>query len=139
MDASIVDHHPDQPTIFVTEADYVQLERLAGSSPRPSPGAALLRAELDRAVVIEADESPWDFVRLGSLIRFTQGDSNEARTVRVVLPAAADIDRGQVSVLTPVGASLLGLRAGQRFSWLSPDGRRLSVRVLAVTAPAAAT
>ena len=132
MSASIGDQRQPQPAIYVTEPDHEQLERLVGTTSRPSPGAALLRAELDRAVVLGAEAAPGHFVRPGSLVRFLQGDAEDVRTVRVVLPSAADIDQGHISVLTPVGAALLGLQEGQRFRWRNPDGRAFSVEVLAI-------
>jgi regulator of nucleoside diphosphate kinase len=38
-----------------------------------------------------------------------------------------------VSVATPVGSALLGLKVGQSIDWTLPDGRRRRYRVLAVS------
>ena len=48
-----------------------------------------------------------------------------------------DAGAGRVSVLAPVGASLLGLAVGQRIDWPGVNGRTLRLRVLAVAPPAA--
>jgi len=52
--------------------------------------------------------------------------------VQLVYPADADIDAGKVSILTPVGAGLIGLRAGQAIAWPDRDGRARTLRVLGV-------
>jgi regulator of nucleoside diphosphate kinase len=45
-----------------------------------------------------------------------------------VFPADADIANGKISVLTPLGAALLGRREGETFSYESPGGK-VDVRV----------
>jgi regulator of nucleoside diphosphate kinase len=52
--------------------------------------------------------------------------------VRVSLPRDASIDDNRISVLSPVGAALIGLTAGEAFHWTDPEGRARGVRVLAV-------
>ena len=44
---------------------------------------------------------------------------------------AADIAKGRISVLTPVGAALIGLRPGQSIEWATRTGeiRRLTLLV----------
>ncbi|WP_407649143.1 GreA/GreB family elongation factor [Devosia algicola] len=50
----------------------------------------------------------------------------------MVYPVQADISRGRVSVLTPVGAALIGLRTGQSITWETRDGRNNVLTVLSV-------
>ena len=52
---------------------------------------------------------------------------------RLVYPGEADIAVGKVSVLSPVGAGLLGLKAGQSIQWPDRDGRLRALRVLKVS------
>jgi len=52
--------------------------------------------------------------------------------VRLVWPEHADISRGRVSVLTPVGVALLGLSAGDRFRWTTRAGEERALTVLEV-------
>jgi regulator of nucleoside diphosphate kinase len=87
-----------------------------------------LLAELDRARVVEDRRIAADVVRMGSTLRFTT-DCGEDRTVTLVFPGEADIAMGKVSVLTPIGAALIGLSASQSIDWTSRDGRvhRLTV------------
>jgi regulator of nucleoside diphosphate kinase len=60
---------------------------------------------------------PLDVVAIGSDVTFHETDSDQTRTVRLVFPRDADLDKGRVSVLTPLGAGLLGLSIGQNISW----------------------
>ena len=57
----------------------------------------------------------------------------EPRTVRLVYPGEADIEKGFVSVLTPVGAALIGLTAGQAIDWTDRDGRTRRLHVIEVS------
>ena len=52
------------------------------------------------------------------------------RQIELVYPDEADQATGKISVLTPVGSALIGLRVGQEIAWVFPDG---SVRRLKVT------
>ncbi len=44
----------------------------------------------------------------------------------LVFPAEADIAAGKVSVLTPVGAALIGLSKGESIAWTARDGEATS-------------
>ncbi len=87
--------------------------------------------ELDRAHVVTQTKLPQDAVRPGSLVSFTTTDGFD-RTYELVFPGEADISSGKVSVLTPVGAALIGLREGQTIPWTARDGRQLSLTVVRV-------
>ncbi|HVI32632.1 nucleoside diphosphate kinase regulator [Phenylobacterium sp.] len=118
------------PPVYVTEADYERLSNLAGLGR--TLGAELLGRELDRAIVVRPEEAPQRFVRLGSAVTYRELTSGEARRVTLVCPDQADIDAGRLSVLSPVGAALLGLCAGAAFSWSGADGRPRVVEIEAV-------
>jgi regulator of nucleoside diphosphate kinase len=55
--------------------------------------------------------------------------------VTLVYPHEADLDAGRISVLTPVGAALIGLSVGQSIEWQSPTGGWRSLTVLRVHDP----
>jgi regulator of nucleoside diphosphate kinase len=75
---------------------------------------------------------PADVVRIGSIIEFEVDDGRRLK-VQLVLPENADINAGRISVLTPVGAALIGLSSGQAMEWLGHDGRERLLTVLAVS------
>ena len=76
---------------------------------------------------------PGDVVTLGSEVTFRQDERTQ--TVQIVAPEEADIERRRISVLTPVGAALLGLAVGQKISWEMPDKRGSVLEVVAVRQP----
>jgi regulator of nucleoside diphosphate kinase len=118
-----------KPAITLTRSDYDSLARLAESFSGKNPEVAdQLFAELERARVVEDSRMRPDVVRMGSTLRFTT-NAGEDRTVTLVFPGQADIAEGKVSVLTPIGAALIGLAAGQSIDWTGRDGRthRLTV------------
>jgi regulator of nucleoside diphosphate kinase len=121
------------PTIYVDEAQQDLLQRLADRST--AEGAALLRRELERAVVVFADEVPQSFVKLNSVVEYEELSSGKTRTVSVVAPQDANIDENRISVVTPVGAAVLGLVAGESFTWNTDDGRPRSLMIRSVTNP----
>jgi regulator of nucleoside diphosphate kinase len=110
-----------EPTIYVAAAQHERLNQLAESCT--SQAARLLRRELERAVVVSDHEAPHNFVRLDSVVEYDDLLSGRSRKITLVAPQDADIDQSKVSVLTPVGAAVLGLVAGEAFSWLGEDGR----------------
>jgi regulator of nucleoside diphosphate kinase len=108
-------------TVYVAEDQHEQLQHIADRSA--AEGAALLRKELERAVIVAPDEAPRRFVQLNSTIEYEDLLSGKVRTVTLVAPHEADIDERRISVATPVGAALLGLVTGESFSWITQDGR----------------
>jgi regulator of nucleoside diphosphate kinase len=117
----MLDHQPEDSSVRMTRADYQQLSAL--SQTAQTFGGAMLSQELERAVVVEPDEPDQAFVHLHSQVQYLDLLSGRTRTLEVVPPGEADIDRRRVSVLSPVGAALIGLAAGDSFSWTGEDGR----------------
>ncbi|MCA0319107.1 MAG: nucleoside diphosphate kinase regulator [Proteobacteria bacterium] len=125
------------PAIIVSETDHRIVTALANSAYERIPDVAeTLLDEMDRARVVPVARRPADVVGLGSEIDYVS-DAGEARTVRLVMPAEADISSGRISVLTPVGAALIGLSPGQSFNWTGPSGHPHRLTVSAVRPPAA--
>ncbi|MER2535976.1 MAG: nucleoside diphosphate kinase regulator [Rhizobiaceae bacterium] len=118
-----------KPPITISQSDHEALTRLADSIAERNPAVSeALLAELDRAKIVADDRLRPDIVRMGSSLRYTT-DSGEDRSVTLVFPAEADIAQGRISILTPVGAALIGLSQGQSIDWAARDGRvhRLTV------------
>jgi regulator of nucleoside diphosphate kinase len=127
-----------KPAIRMTRSDHERLSRLAETYAARNPEVAdQLLAELDRARVVEDARIAADIVRMGSTLRFTT-DAGEDRTVTLVFPGEADIAEGKVSILTPIGAALIGLTAGQSIDWTARDGRVHRLTVESVEPAAAA-
>ena len=117
-----------------TESDLVGNIALQAEHRIPVVSAMLL-AEIERAEIHRADTLPEGVVSLGAEVDFLDEGSDQRRTVRLVLPAAANIAEGRISILTPMGAGLFGLSAGQSIDWPDLEGRERRIRILAVRRP----
>jgi len=117
------------PNIVVTSEDLARLNALITRSA--TPGVERLDEELSRAQVVSPREIGSDVITMNSDVTFEDSTTGAQRNVRVVYPEDADAARGWVSVLSPLGSALLGLRVGQEFDWLLPHGKR-RVRVVGV-------
>lgn len=120
-----------RPPLFVTADEYERLLNLAYAAQDREPGADALIDELGRAQVGLATETPAGVVRMHSRVSFTY-DQKSYRDFALVYPHEADINAGRISVLTQVGAMLLGLQAGQSIAWTDPQGRAHQLDVEAV-------
>ena len=122
------------PPLTLARSDHQQLARLAlAGSGHSADAADDLLYELDRAQIVDDVAVPGDVVRMGSRVRYRTG--RDERTVMLVWPAEADIAERRISVLTPVGTALLGLRARQSITFRTRDGRPQMLTVLAVWPP----
>jgi len=117
------------PDIVVTSQDLQRLQALITSQPNEI--VERLDEELARAKVVAPREIPGDVVTMNSEVIFEDTVSGARRNVRLVYPEAADATRGWISVLSPLGSALLGLRVQQEFDWVLPHGKR-RVRVVSV-------
>jgi regulator of nucleoside diphosphate kinase len=120
------------PNIIVSNADYERLTDLATASLERLPEVAEeLLSEMDRAKVVGDDSVPADVVRMGSTVTFRSDDGREL-TETLVYPVDEDSDAHKISVMTPVGAALIGLAEGQSISWTARDGRKHELTVVKV-------
>jgi len=68
----------------------------------------------------------------GSEVEFRDEQTGKSQKVILVYPLDADIAHRRVSVLTPVGAALLGLSINQTISFRTRTGERRELTVLKV-------
>lgn len=120
------------PAIFIAAADYDRLTAMAESVARREPEtAAFLLSELERAS-IEAPPVNNPVVTMGSHVRFRDDTSGRVLDAQLVYPDRADPGAHRISILTPVGAALIGLSEGQAMQWRGRGGKDKSLTVLKV-------
>ncbi|MBN9515156.1 MAG: nucleoside diphosphate kinase regulator [Alphaproteobacteria bacterium] len=120
------------PNIIVSAADYERLTDLATASLERLPEVAEeLLNEMERAKIVKDGSVPDDVVRMGSTVTFRSDDGREL-TETLVYPVDEDSDAHKISVMTPVGAALIGLAVGQSISWTARDGRKHQLTVVKV-------
>ena len=120
------------PVISVTTIDYDRLSNLAESASRDAPDvAAFLLDELSRAnITLCPPIEP--AVRMGSYVYFRDEENEAVQKIRLVYPDQSDSRLGHISILTPVGAALIGLSPGQTIKWRDRRGTLKKLTVLAV-------
>ena len=133
MNAPITARGPRQ----LTRVDHIRLSRLvdaAAEARHPAPGL-IERAEdmLDTAEVIEGREMPADVVTMRSRIRLRRGGDAEALDLTLVYPDEIGAADGRISVLSPLGLSLIGARQGETVQWDGPHGEAQHAVLAAVT------
>lgn len=89
--------------------------------------------ELSRAFIVPDDACAPNVVRIGSTVTYREESSSRVRRVKLVFPRDANIEENRVSVLTPIGAALIGLTIAQTIEWPTPDGRVDAITVLDVS------
>ncbi len=128
------------PKLVINEDELAHIEALAEGAYQRNPTLAdRLLDELGRARIVKAAKMPADVVSIGSSVVYRDETTGQEKTVTLVYPENADISRNQVSVMTPIGVSLLGLSEGAAFYWDTRDDQRRMLTVIRVQQPGAAT
>jgi regulator of nucleoside diphosphate kinase len=129
---------PELPPIAITVEDSERLERLASAAATRFPKTAdFLAREIERAQLISDPEVRPGLVVMGSKVEFRDDVTGQVRQVTLVYPDEADVEAGKISVLTPIGAALIGLSVSQSIEFEAPGGDLRSLTVLRVDHPRA--
>ena len=124
------------PPIRIRQADSERLAQLAEAAAGTAPATAeFLADEIERATVVPDTAPLSGVVGMDSEVIFRDGATGLQKQVTLVYPKSADIEAGRISVLTPIGAALIGLSAGQAISFATPSGERRSLTVMEVRQP----
>ena len=122
-----------RPLIQIRETDAERIGNLAIEAEERLPQVAeLLLAEINRAKVVQDSRLPQNVVALQSTVKFLDEASGIERTLQLVYPQHADIAAGRISILSLVGAGLLGLKPGQSISWPDRAGKQRALRIMEV-------
>ncbi len=124
------------PRITLSLGDYERLSALVETAMVSAPDLAeLLAGELARAHVLAAGRCPQDVVNMNSEVRFRDDRTGRIQVMRLVYPREADVSNNRLSVLTPVGAALIGVGVGKSITWETPAGEIRLLTVLSVKDP----
>jgi regulator of nucleoside diphosphate kinase len=120
--------------LLASEADQVAGLALRIEHQHPQL-ASMLLDEIERAELHDAQSMPPGSIRLNSRVAFIDERTSELREVQLVLPLQANIAEGRISILTPMGAALYGLQAGQSIEWPDRQGNTRPIRIVRVQDP----
>jgi len=124
-----------QPRVLLSGDDFSRLRDLARATLARHPvqnavqDAQFLLEELDRADIAPPDWIPTGIVMMNSHVEFRDDPAGTVRRLQLVYPYQANLKAGRLSVLSLVGAALIGLAERQSIAWRARDGqeRRLTV------------
>ncbi|MDT0575268.1 nucleoside diphosphate kinase regulator [Croceicoccus sp. F390] len=128
-----------RPAVHLVDTEADILSELAMSVEERLPEvAAMLSQEINRATLHKQGSIPADIVTMMATVEFVDDNSNATRTVQLVYPRNADIQQGRISILTLVGAGLIGMREGAIIEWPDRNARTRKLRIGKVMQPDAA-
>ena len=119
---------PDERTL--TQIDYARLTRLVSPSRPGTPGT--IQALLENSDLVASAAVPATVVTMYSQVLVEDAPGGMPHKVTLCYPDDAEPAQGFISVLSPLGASLLGLRAGDVAHWRTPRGDERIARILEV-------
>jgi regulator of nucleoside diphosphate kinase len=120
--------------IVLTRADRDRLVQVIDVFRARGDGAlvAFLLEELSRARVVAPEAMPRDIVTMRSRVRYRDEASGEVLTATLVYPGDEDPVLGRISILSPQGSAMIGLRKGDGIGWPALDGEARALTVLEV-------
>lgn len=120
----------NRPPVYISTHDFGRLENLVHTQlASDHPVASFLKTELERAVVRAAPDLPRDAVRMNRRVIYRVEDSERPESRFLVYPRQYHPTGQYLSILSPLGIALLGLREGNGmpFADLAGAQRRVSV------------
>ena len=115
----------------LTEIDHTRLSRLIRSGVPSRGDTKSIESILDSALLVPSQDISPDIVTMYSqvVLAFPGGLQKK---LTVCYPEDAQPSDGFVSVLSPAGSSLLGLRVGDLARWRTPTGDEGTAEVVAI-------
>ena len=122
------------PAIKITRRDFARIDQLTATyiSPHASRMLDYLVRELSRAIVVDRDQLEPGVVTMLSQDRYRDQETGQTRVVTLVYPQSFPTDDSALSVMTPLGAALIGLSEGQSIEYERADGEMRRITVVKV-------
>jgi regulator of nucleoside diphosphate kinase len=119
----------------LTELDHVRILNLVRRDARGDASVAMQPAIedlLDASAIVPSRQVSPDVVTMYSQLLLQDLQTGQRSTLTLSYPADAEPATGFVSVLSPVGSALLGLRVGSVARWATPTGDEKAAEILAI-------
>lgn len=84
-----------------------------------------LEFKVANADIIEIKKLPKDRVVFGTMVLLENIDSGEDVKYQLVGPDESDIDKGRISIRSPLGKAMLGKKPGDELTVQVPGGKRV--------------
>lgn len=92
----------------------------------------LVEYQLGRAQVIDPAKIKSDTIGFGATVKLLDLDTDAEKTYALVGETEADVERGRISIKTPIARALLGKREGDDVTIKLPKGER-ELEVVTIT------
>ncbi|RYY58398.1 MAG: transcription elongation factor GreAB [Comamonadaceae bacterium] len=116
----------------LTQIDHVRLKRLVSRQGAAAPGAEAMQDLLDCSDLVPSPAVPPNVLTMYTQVLLQDVAGGEPYKLTLCYPDDAEPAQGFVSVLSPVGTSLLGLRVGEVARWGTPGGQPGAARIVSV-------
>ena len=127
------------PPIFIARRDHARLQRLAAVALRERhPVSRFLMSEILRAAVCDAHDMPLGVACLNRWVTYRVDGSKHTESKILVCPDEFRSAQVNLSVLSPLGAAVLGMSVGDRMKFFSIEGGLHFVIVESLGVPAEA-
>jgi len=83
-----------------------------------------LEMKLGSAEIIDADKLPKDRAVFGTTVLLENLDTGENVTYQLVGPDESNIEKGRISISSPLGRALIGQKPGNEVVMQAPGGKR---------------
>ena len=122
------------PPIVVAREDFDRLQRVLEQhgDGRLAATVEVLDAELSRAKLVPRRQLPPDVVAMESTVVFADAETGAQRELVLCWPGDARGADGRISILSPIGSALIGLRVGQSIDWPVHGGGKRRLTILEV-------
>jgi regulator of nucleoside diphosphate kinase len=123
-----------KPTPIFCKADYHFLRELILKSKNSTntKEANQLSQELDRAIISNEGELDSSVIRINSFVTIEDVKAKKQMKIQIVLPSAADVKEGKISILAPLSVAIIGFKQNDEVDWELPAGIK-TLRIVAVS------
>jgi regulator of nucleoside diphosphate kinase len=115
--ADVLSAQPDAFLVTIPDAERLSLQSRFVTNQFEAEILSGLEARIRTAQLLDPSAVPRDLVTMNSRVVVRDVDTGERMVLRLVFPSCATARKSRVSVLTPLGAALLGARAGQTLTY----------------------
>jgi transcription elongation factor GreA len=79
---------------------------------------------LATADIVDLDTLPKDRAVFASTVVLENVDTGETFEYQLVGPTESDIEKGRISITSPLGKAIIGKKPGEEITLIAPAGRR---------------
>ncbi|MEM5565033.1 GreA/GreB family elongation factor [Psychroserpens sp. AS72] len=114
-------------SLILEKKEYVYLKRILNISGyaedhEVQKSLIKLSEELKTAHIVDNESMPDDVIRFNSLVTIVFENGIEKK-VQLVIPIDKNVKENKISVLTPMGAALIGYAKDDKIDWDFPGGK----------------